>query len=190
MSSNKLILAAKTPPDVYNVDQPWQRQPFDGDTEWAAFRVWLTAPIPRQPSWLARMQGLPLYEINMWRAKYHWDARAAAFDNYAHQHFQDTVIEVLTGHGEDYANRHAKLIEQATDLLSNELRKFLEASQSTEMTTISPSELIKLLDSTVKLDRLVKGEHTEHVKQDVDLTGLSPDDLIRLKELQSKVGLR
>jgi hypothetical protein len=51
---------------------------------------------------------------------------------------------------------------------------------------VKPSELIKLAETVIKLDRLVRGEATDRTENDVDFSQYTVDELRKLNELLTK----
>jgi hypothetical protein len=83
---------------------------------------------------------------------------------------------------------HVSLLNDSRQVAAQELAKLLEYSSSTPAGGIlKPNELIKLIDATIKLDRLVRGESTEIVEERTDLSKLSIEDLRKLKEIKEKL---
>ena len=184
--SNDLIKWEEEAVSQYDESKPWNRQPLDDDQGWQLFRLYLMLPLPRSLSLLGQRHKLgPLFMRKRCKDGY-WILRAKAFDNEVHKRFQTQVFDYVDASSKDYAAQHMELLSKAGILAGRELDKLLRASIETEaLGLIKPGELIKLLDLTVKLGRLVHGESTEKFELG-SLDHMSLDEIQKLKNLQQK----
>lgn len=191
MAERAIVQATDPPVVAYDPEHPWRRQPCDGDAQWAAFCQFLLAPMPRSVTWLARRLNQPHYLIQRWHDQLGWKLRAERFDSFTSQHFEATVTEIVEARATDYTERHMSLLEQCSELAGNELQKYVDASRAnTGIGLLTARELITLVDTTIKLERLIRGQATENVKSEIDLSKLSTEDLLLLQDLQDRAGIR
>ncbi len=192
MSDIKQLIEWNAPqPKTHNLERLWDRQPFDSERQWAAYRVYLMQPMPRSVERLHKTTGIPLGTLTLWSKKNHWVNRALVLDNHIHNTWTEKVETYIEKRAEDYVDRHAAVLTDAFTLLQTELKKYLEVSQGSDMPgLLRPSDLIRLMEVTVKLERLHYGESTENIASKVDLSGLTIEQLRDLKELNSKVGMK
>jgi hypothetical protein len=66
------------------------------------------------------------------------------------------------------------------------MKRLLEA-QSSELPTLSVSDIIKLADTAVKLERLSHGESTENLGTPKNFRSLSDEELAAWRRLEAKV---
>jgi hypothetical protein len=176
-------------PKEANIDHPWERQPFDTDVQWAAFREYLMLPLPRTVEALAEKTGLHPGKLQRWAQKGCWVIRTNSLDDYVHDKFQERVESYVETRAQDYVERHTSVLRKGFDLLDRELDKYLELSRAGDavgVPTLPPQHLIRLLEQVVKLERLTHGDTTEKVELDFDMTKYTLDELKNLKELQQK----
>ena len=176
-------------PDTYDMAKPWDRQPFDTDEVWAAYRAYLVQPLPRSLSTLHRQLGCTELQCQSWARRGAFERRAQLFDNHLHETFKQNVYAYADKVAEHYTKRHIALLTRAEELAFNELEKFIETSRSTERETIKLSDLIKLTENMVKLQRLLHDESTENISAQVksfDATKLTLTEIRAMKLLNEK----
>lgn len=164
---------------------PWERQPGEPDDCFNAFRYYRDMPMPRQA-----LRASPMVGTNtlwQWCNKWSWIARASQYDD----HISDLAIAereaLVKQSARDIQVQHMGILQGARELLEREVAKYLAISREAKgPSLLKPAELSKLLDSVVKLDRLVRGETTENVAPTEDLSNLSVDDLRVMRELKQK----
>ncbi len=127
-----------------------------------------------------------------WYNTYLWADRVAAWDSHLAQ-ARDAEVVAITG--QDARERRARdltLINDANELASRELQKCLTTSLQTETETMSVGALTRLLDTSIKLGRLLQGESTENIsiQEEYDLSKLTVDELRTLQTLQEKANAR
>lgn len=127
--------------------------------------------------------------LSKWYRDHDWPGRVTAFD----KHFDSVSLEererTLRMASRDLAIDHALMLADAGELVQRELRKLVNVSRETELHGLmKPAEVIKLLDTTIKLDRLVRGESTENIKEEVDISKLSLEEVRELSRLMRKAG--
>ncbi len=177
-------------PSSYDPATPWNRQPFDDDEQWHAFRLYLMGAIPRQLHHVASKTTHTVSQLQSWAKSRGWFKRAEAFDNWIHQRFTDEVAVYVEQTAVATAERHLSPLRDGIELASQELKKLLKASQEQTMHgLIRPAELTRLLRECIKLERLITGESTERVEHGpIDLESLSVDELRALQTIQAKLG--
>lgn len=163
----------------------WERQPSDTEESWEAFKSFRDAKPPRK---LFR-PGVPTGKTSEMYRDHNWKARVEAFDIYMDQKAVEERRQIVGMKAKEIAEEHMIILTRARKIVSRELDKLLEASNSDDMAgTIKPSELTKLLEAVIKFDRLVRGESTEKTDTGVDLSKLSLDELREFEKMQRKIG--
>jgi hypothetical protein len=185
-SKKELICWESKAVSQYDQTKPWNRQPLDDDEGWALFRLYLMLPIPRNLALFEQRHVIDGKILRKLHRKNHWQLRAKAFDNEVHKRFQDSVLQYVEDTAVEYGKRHIQILTKTGVLAERELNKLIEASMQSEgIGLIRTRDLIRLIEQTVKLERLVRGDSTEKVEID-NLDGLSIDELHKLKQLQKK----
>lgn len=160
----------------------WERQPIDTDESFKAFCTYRDQIPPR------RFRGLgPTATIAEWYRDHGWRERIAAYDAWLDSIMLREREEALKKAARNQGTEHALLLVEAREFLGLELAKFLKTSKEHEIQNLRPHEMIRLLEQVIKLERLVQGETTENVSQQVDLSKLSVEELRQLEALHRKV---
>lgn len=168
----------------------WDRQPFDTDESFVWFQAFRDALPPRQ---LGRLRTAspgkiipPLQVLLDWYTTHFWRDRVADWDTHLDHIRQEEREEIVGQTAKEQAARDQSLIHEARELVSRELNKMLITSMSNDAETLKPGELNKLLENVIKLGRLTRGETTENVGSQFDLSTMTVEDLRKLRELQEK----
>lgn len=177
-------------PGEYNLDQPWARQPFDGDLEWALFQDYLG--LKSRPRSLAVLSkggsDLGVRQLEAIADRCCWSLRAARWDTHLDTIRTQTIEEITQEDARAVAIRHGGIAKRALELADRELGKYLKASKEGDMLgLLRPLDLIRFIVLGVRTERLVMGEAIDRVESKVDLSKYSLDELRQLQELQAKV---
>lgn len=171
--------------DFRDVVPVWERHPCDSDESWEAFRLFRDARPPRR---LLRAGAGPIGKLHKWYKENAWAERVAAFDMHLDHIWTKEREDTIRLSARHVAAEHIQALTTARRLLQRELDKWLIASEKVEAEgLLSMSEVNKLLDNVVKLDRLIRGESTEKVVTDQDLSMLNPEDLRKLRDIRKKM---
>lgn len=166
-------------------DQPWERQPCDTDDSWVAFCAYRDSSPPRKL--FARKGMQPMASLMAWFKGHNWDGRIKAFDKWTSKITLAEFENALKETSKERAAKHVGIINASLELLEREINKYLDTSRNSELPgLLKPSDITKMAEVMIKLDRVIKGESTEHVKHDLDLSKLSVDELKKLNDLTSK----
>ncbi len=165
---------------------PWERQPNEGEEAWLAFRAYRDMVPSERMIKHSAVKALPT--ISKWYRDHNWRERVEAYD----RQFDKIAVEererIYRRKAQEIAIDHMIMLSNARELVQRELAKINATSRETEMHgLVKVSELNKLMETVVKLDRLVRDEPTEIVgSRDLDYSALSPDELDKLNELLDK----
>lgn len=117
-------------------------------------------------------------ELSGWFRKWHWDERVAAYDVLSDRIVADSRKKFLEQATEEVTAEQMVALQSLRRLVTNELRKFVEASVAQDgVGLMKMADLKGLIEASIKMDRLVRGEATEKTEATVDLSGLSLDEL-------------
>lgn len=153
---------------------PWERQTFDTAESWPVFVSYRDQRPPRR---LMRPGPIGTAQLSTWAREHQWEERCAAYDRHV-----DSIVrgEREATLAQDVREIRADYLASLRDmrvLLDREIKKHLDVSAAADLPTIKPNELAKLLDIAIKADRLLRGEATEHIHQEMDLSDLSVEEL-------------
>jgi hypothetical protein len=134
------------------VRQPWDRQEGEGARAFRAFTLYRDAP-PELRSltrvaqeWSASGPESSLSRIKEWSRQHQWRARATAWDD----ELDRRKLETITLEAEALAKREADLVRAGLDRVA-------EGFDSAEMESVRFGELVRGLDTLVRLERSVFG---------------------------------
>jgi hypothetical protein len=166
--------------------RPWERQPAEDDEQWRCFQNFRDQVPPRR---MAHAGVKRAADLSTWYNDHRWKERAAAYDRHLDEirREQREAIHKLTE--QERATRQLGQLAMVQDIIDLELSKlWADAKRSEAFGLVKVSDLNKLLNSAITLERLVRGQSTENVAVDIDLEKLSVEELRELRELQDKMG--
>lgn len=163
----------------------WERQEGEPDEAFRAFVYHRDMPLPRKVDAYGQT---PVAQMFRWHKQWAWSIRTRAYDNHLSAFAVECKKAEIAKSSKVIAEEHMAILSDMRVFLQLEVGKLLEsASALGGGAMVKPSELGKLLDITVKLDRLVRGESTEKVET-VDLSHMTDEELETFNELSKKAG--
>lgn len=165
--------------------QPWERQPYDTEESWPEFVAYRDSPRPRKAYSYRPGKRNPI-QVAQWIERHFWRERVAEYDRHLDAIELAEREALLAQSAREIAAQHMSLLHDARNVLSAELSKLLATVRASNLEVMKPRDLRALLETTVKLDRLVRGEVTERVEESTDLSHLSDEDLAKLESLLTK----
>ena len=154
----------------------WDKMEKETAKSYSAFCVYRDMGLSRSldKTRLALGKEKPGYNrtLEEWSSKYEWVARATAYDAYLLREQREKAEEERLKMSERHA-KQAMAIQQ----------KIVTRLQSLDANMLSPSDLIKWLDVSVKIERLARGESTENVNQNHSGQVIQKHEDAALKEL-------
>lgn len=164
--------------------QEWERWSGEPDDAWLAFKSFRDQMLPRRS---IRPGGAPTAKVSEWMRVYSWQSRVESYDRHVDSARVAGVTAVAGETAKARAARDMALLVDAHELVARELTFLLDASKATDRPgTIKAGELIKLMEMSVKLGRLVHNETTDNPGPGIDYSKLSVDELRALHELMKK----
>jgi hypothetical protein len=191
-------LACAEPQDVEviptaQVITPWERLSRETDSQWALFCTFRDSAYPEGPGGryqprnlriLAESLGLSADYLRQLSSSYTWFARAGAYD----RALDAAKVAAEIGEGVRVRKRHLRLLAKARLFVESELDKLIQKSQDPEITTASPRELAQLLELVITKERLLAGDHTDHILHEGEwkLEELELEELEELDRIRRK----
>ena len=185
---DRLQRAIETPPDPEPARAPafapaptlWERQPGEPDQAWLLFSAYLQSPSANVTRFAQgpASAGLGTGTIQAYAARWRWHVRRAALEQHLARARAAGADEAARAQGAQIAASAQALLD-----LRDRAQSALEARGGAE--EISARDLIALSKTAIELARLVRGESTAHVRQ--DLSGLSLEELDALDAIARKV---
>lgn len=175
----------------------WDRRDDETHKSYHAFTLYLRLGPNRTLDEVRKALDRPdhyLRQVKEWSRTHDWVARAAAYDEWLEQALyerdRERAVELAERHG-NIAQRALRLVEvelelyeQASEANSQRLAAKLEAEEPLDADdlaalgpSLTPSELARLLDVAVKVERLAAGAYTEYVRTEAAVEDLSDEEL-------------
>lgn len=132
----------------YEQLKPWERQ--DGETEkaFSAFKAYLEMEDRNVTSLAKRLSKSRQLLVN-WKQKYNWQERCIAWD----KSLQEIEYKTTVKERKKMAKRHIAIAMSMQ-------AKAVEALKQIDVSKLTPGEIIRLFDTSVKIERLSRGEAT------------------------------
>lgn len=165
----------------------WERLPVEDDDAWGAFSGYLGMH-PRERS-VKRAGSYGTARKTAWYRDHNWEDRCAAYDKHMFAIVQKEREELFKRSAKEMAQEHASMLADVRDLGARELAKWNEASRLSDVPGMGGTKLkdvVKIVETAIKLQRLVNGETTENVGGGLDLTKLSEEEAETLFALMQK----
>lgn len=109
-----------------------------------------------------------------------------AWDKHLDSIFQQEMEDMAAIKGKEIAYEQLALLKDTRDLAIRETEKLLASSKGNTFQVVKTPDLIRLIDRTITLSRLVAGESTSNVEVNPGLSKLSIDELRTLNTLHKK----
>lgn len=128
--------------------RPWERQ--DGETEkaFSAFKAYLEME-DRNVTSLAKRLAKSRQLVDKWKQKYNWQERCIAWD----KSLQEIEYKTAVKERKKMAKRHIAIAMSMQ-------AKAVEALKQIDVSKLNANEIIRLFDTSVKIERLSRGEAT------------------------------
>jgi hypothetical protein len=110
---------------------------------------------------LRQMAGIPgctsvRRQLNRWSSRWHWVERCQQYDDYLEYQLRAQQEKERR----EMSKRHAKIAMLGQNILVKGMEELLSKVQSGQH-NLAPSELARLMDVSVKVERLARGESTD-----------------------------
>lgn len=167
---------------------PWERQPYDSDESWPVFQAYRDQTPPRR-GLLVSLRGRSVDPIKVarWYRDHYWAERVAEYDRHLDSIRRAETEAALAKSAREAMADHVALIEQGKEIALRELEKLLATVKESPAEVLKPRDVIRLMDATIKFDRLIRGETTENVNvEGPDFSHLTDEQLAALDALIAK----
>lgn len=149
--------------------EPWEQQPGESAKAYGAFTIYRDLGVSaRSMTEVARRLDKNRTHIGAWSAQHRWVARVTAWDAHVDRLAQEAVIRKR----EEMIELHAQTARRMMQWVGRRL--IGEGDTPLTVDDLTPADLVRMMESAAKLERLSRGVPTEHVEQsgtvDHDLT--------------------
>jgi hypothetical protein len=138
--------------------QLWDRQPGESSKAYQHFCIYRDMGTGRSLRQMVSVPGCTSVrrQLNRWSPRWRWVERCQKYDDYTERQLRlQQEKERLEMH-----KRHAKIAVLGQNIAVKGLENLLGKVQSGEH-DVTPADLTRLLDTSVKVERLARGEATE-----------------------------
>lgn len=181
MAKTKRITAAPPPP------APWERQTDESVVAFEAFVIYRDMGTERSHAKVCKKVGKNQTLIGRWSKQHDWVVRVEAWTDEQDRLTRDTLKKGVTS-----------MLKKHVDLAAALQFKAIEGMKQLLAKDLSPSDVVKMLELSVKVERLSRGEVTEKTENKTEITGdfranvcdlaaLSEMELSQLYELADKI---
>lgn len=156
----------------------WEKQEYETAEEFKAFQFFRDQIPPRRQMPTTHA---PLAELHRWSMRNHWKVRVTAMDAYLDKAMLEEKEAVFRQTSKEVAVEHMTILARSRNIVLRELNEMMTRAPG----TLRMADLNKLIENTIKYDRLVRGEATEVVAT-VDLSRMTPEELDMYEKLTEK----
>lgn len=151
--------------------QPWERTDKESSQSFEAFQVYRDMGTDRSLAKVGEQLGKSTALMERWSSTHGWRDRAADYDS----HLDRLTLKEEAKERIKMAKRHA----QQAMMFQNKVLQRLNALDPAEL---SPNDLIRFFDTSVKIERLSRGDSTESINHSGGTVVQIIDDLDELEE--------
>ena len=156
----------------------WERQDRDTDASWTAFKIYRDlGPAERT---IRRVTENPVVKarestVRNWSNVNYWKDRVAEFDASIEAEMEITFADKrITA-----IDRRMALADKMQDVAEAQLKRWLADIEIGRSPQLTPMEVAKLIEVSIKIQRLEMGQSTENVAIEGKVTTLSDGDVIK-----------
>lgn len=175
-----------------SVRHPWERQDGESERAWQCFQAYRDSPVPRYINRNATYVNnvrVASGEISKWYFANKWEERCTAYDVLTDRVMEAQRRRFLEESAQERAGAQLAALSKLRTILSLELDKYLEAAMAGNAPgLIKPADLKGLMETEIKMTRLIKGETTEEVGVSTSegIDQLDPTELMAWRERLKK----
>lgn len=121
------------------------------------------------------------YKVSVWFREHFWKARVVEWDKHLDEIRQYVQEEQLAQHVQAVTAEHMAMLANARDIVAREMEKLLATVRESPAETLKVRDLIRLAETVIRGDRLVRDQTTEKVETQMDLSHLSEAELAEIE---------
>jgi hypothetical protein len=134
---------------------PWERQESESTAAWRGFVAYRDLGVVRSISAAAAELGKSSKLLERWSVEHHWVERAREWDNKCDRVKQKQSLKAI----DEMRDRQLEIARLALKLAKIGLERHLKCvNEGAEKLAISPSAIVRLLESSAKIERTCLGE--------------------------------
>jgi hypothetical protein len=167
----------------------YERLDSETDKAWAAFQTYRDMS-PYRRGIEALYEEYKATQLVEWRREYQWEARATEWDRVRDKATRRAELEIISAIRKQSFEVARDLIAYTSVQVECKMDECFDADEGKFKSNANLRDLTNCLSETNKLINLLIGQPTEIIKTNKDkqdLTGMSAEELMKLRELQQKV---
>jgi hypothetical protein len=159
-------------PDVgINQIAPWDFQPgIDTPDSWPIFSWFLQLAPPRRLKPVALQFQLSVQTVSRWATHGLWLERAKAWDTHLQRMRNAAQEEIYGQEGKEVAKAYLETIRAQKALLDDQVDKLTRECLERDTARLRPNEIVRLSVETLRQERLLRGQATEIIGEELDLS--------------------
>lgn len=166
---------------------PWDFQPgIDSGESFPIFSWYLQLSPPRRFKPVALAFGLSVQTVTNWAKRDLWIDRARAWDQHLIRMRHASTEEIYGQEGKEVAKAYLDTIRAQKMILDDQVDKLAKECLERDSVRLKPNEIVRLSVETLRAERLLRGQATEIVGEELDLSQLSDEELAAYEALTSK----
>ena len=166
---------------------PWDFQPgIDTPASWPIFSWYLQLTPPRRLKSVALAFALSVQTVAKWAAHGLWVDRARAWDTHLQRMRNAAQEEIYGQEGKEVAKAYLETIRAQKAILDDQVDKLQRECLERDTVRLRPNEIVRLSVETLRAERLLRGQATEIVGEELDLSQLTDEELAAYEALTSK----
>ena len=170
---------------------PWDFQPgIDTGEGFPIFGWYLQLAPPRRFKPVALAFGLSVPTVTRWALHGLWQERARAWDQHMLRMRQAATEEIYGQDGKAVAQAYLDTIRAQKMIVDDQLDKLARECLERDAVRLKPNEIVRLSVETLRAERLLRGQATEIIGEELDLSQLSDEELTAYEALTSKARRR
>jgi hypothetical protein len=136
----------------------WDRQPGESSKAYAHFCLYRDMSVNRSLRQMEKLDGCTsqLRQLMRWSSKWRWVERCQLYDDYNERQLRVQQEKERR----EMHKRHAKIAMLGQNILIKGMEELLAKVQNGQQ-NLAPTELARLMDVSVKIERLARGESTD-----------------------------
>jgi hypothetical protein len=115
--------------------------------------------------------------------EHYWAERVAEFDRHLDRLVVAEREALLAQNTREVMAEYMGTLQDSRDILRREMNKLRATAEESAGETVKLRDLTRLMEVSIRADRLLRGESTDKIDMGPDLSNLSDDELARREAL-------
>lgn len=142
--------------------KPWDQRPSESALAFEAFALYRDLGSQRSQASVAKQLGKSTQLIARWASEHGWSDRVRKWDRFLDQKGQEAAVREV----EKMRERHIQIAMGLQQVGVKELKKLVERAEKSGR-ALNVDQLIRVVEQGTKMERLNRGEPTDHTSSEV-----------------------